>query len=28
MLAPRKLLIEAAQGNPGVLDAGLQVQEY
>jgi len=28
MLAPRKLLLEAAKGDTAVLDAGVQVQEY
>jgi hypothetical protein len=28
MLAPRKLLVEAAKGNSTALDAALQVQEY
>jgi len=28
MLAPRKLLVEAMQGDPAILEAGLQVQEY
>ncbi len=28
MMAPRKLLLDAAKGNPAVLDTGLQVQEY
>jgi hypothetical protein len=28
MLAPRKLLLEAVNGDPAILDTGMQVQEY